>query len=259
MDDRIRPLKQFGQNYLKDKNILINIAEEISPKQGDNIIEIGPGTGALTDELLKRIDHIKAAEIDTRVAAPLKEKYGQKLELIEGDFMKLDLSQFGTKLRVVGNIPYNITSPILFKLFEHHSIVKDAVLLMQLEVAERIISEKGNKQYGILSVISGFFTDIKLVFKISPNVFFPKPKVWSALMHFHFKEVDITPQKRKIFIQTVKAAFGNRRKTLKNSLSNSIFKPIDFSQSGIDISLRAEQLSIEQFVQLSEYILKQQQ
>jgi 16S rRNA (adenine1518-N6/adenine1519-N6)-dimethyltransferase len=139
-------------------------------------------------------------------------------------------------------------------MIENNQIIKDSVLMMQLEVAQRIISKKGTKDYGILSVLLNYFCEIKFCFKVSPNVFNPRPKVWSAVLHFFLKENEMTDKEKKIFIQSVKAAFGNRRKTLKNSLSNSIFKEINFEDSGIDISLRAEQLEINDFVVLSRYI-----
>jgi len=253
----IRPLKKFGQNYLTDPNILRKIAEEINPAPGDNIIEIGPGLGALTRKLLEKVPSITAVEIDNRVGEELKAKF-PGLKLLTQDFLKTDInaiySESNTKLRITGNIPYNLTSPILFMIIENNRIISDSVLMMQLEVAQRIISKRGTKEYGILSVILNYFCDVKLCFKVSPNVFTPKPNVWSAVVHLYPKDINITDQEKKIFIATVKAAFGNRRKTLKNSLSNSIFKELNFDSSGIDLSLRAEQLEITDFVTLSNFI-----
>jgi 16S rRNA (adenine1518-N6/adenine1519-N6)-dimethyltransferase len=254
----IRPLKKFGQNYLTDPNILRKIVEEIDPTAEDNIIEIGPGLGALTEILLHKVPTITAVEIDNRVGEILRRRF-KGIELITEDFLKTDLNTIyarkDKKLRITGNIPYNLTSPILFRMIENNHIIKDSVLMMQIEVAQRIISKKGTKEYGILSVLLNHFCEIKLCFKVSPNVFNPRPKVWSAVMHFYLKENDMTDLEKKTFIQTVKAAFGNRRKTLKNSLSNSIFKEINFEDSGIDLSLRAEQLAMNDFVVLSKFIL----
>ncbi len=255
----IRPIKRFGQNYLTDPNILRKIADEIDPMPGDNIIEIGPGLGALTSKLMEKVPSITAIEIDKRVGDELKAKF-PGLKLLIQDFLKTDLksifSESSIKLRITGNIPYNLTSPILFLIIENSSIIRDSVLMIQLEVAQRITSKKGTKEYGILSVLLNYFCDVKLCFKVSPNVFTPKPKVWSGVIHLYPKQLNITDQEKKVFIQIVKASFGNRRKTLKNSLSNSIFKEIDFENSGIDLSLRAEQLDIEDFVTLSNFILK---
>ena len=258
--EKVKPLKRFGQNYLKDTNILKKIVNEVNPKRGDNILEIGPGQGALTDELLKRIDEITAVEIGRRVIEDLTERFPQ-LKIVRGDFLSLDLNEFTDakkkKLRVAGNIPYNLTSPILFKLIEKNELVSDAVLMVQYEVAKRMTAQKGIKDYGILAVILNYFTETKICFKVSPNVFYPKPKVFSAVVHIIFKKPDFTKEEQKLFIKIVKAAFGKRRKTLKNSLSNSIFNKFDFSDSGIDLSLRAEQLDVKDFVTLTNFIVNQ--
>lgn len=253
-----KPKKRFGQNFLQDENILNKIVKEINPHPDDLIIEIGPGYGALTQKLLSTTENLIAVEIDNELTNNLKEKFPQ-LHLINEDFLETDLSQLSTdgkKLRVVGNIPYNITSPILFKLIENNEHIKDAVFMVQLEVAKRMTSNGGTKDYGILAVVLKYFTETKLCFKISPNVFYPKPKVFSALVHIQFKEIKQPEDEQKLFIQIVKAAFGNRRKTLKNSLGNSIFHEIDFSNSGIDLTLRAENLSMDDFVILTNYVLK---
>jgi 16S rRNA (adenine1518-N6/adenine1519-N6)-dimethyltransferase len=182
------------------------------------------------------------------------------LELIIDDFVQLNLQELkareNKKLRIVGNIPYNLTSPILFHLIKYNNIVRDSVLMVQQEVAKRMSSSKGTKDYGILSVILKYFADVKYCFKVSPNVFYPKPKVDSAVVHIRFKDIKISTEEKQNFINTVKASFGNRRKTLKNSLSNSIFKELNFADSGIDLSLRAEQLDLDDFLRLAEFTLK---
>ncbi len=255
---KVKPLKRFGQNYIIDSNIIYKIISEISPQVNDNIIEIGPGLGALTDKLLEKIGHFISIEIDRRVINILYEKYPQ-LNLINADFLKLDLSELlidkNGKLRIVGNIPYNLTSPILFKMIESNEIINDSVLMIQLEVAKRITAKKGTKDYGILAVLIQHFADIKLSFKVSPNVFHPKPKVYSAVIHLWFKENSLRGEEKEFFIKIVKASFGNRRKTLKNSLSNSIFSNVNFLDSGIDLTLRAEQLDVEDFVRLTKFTL----
>lgn len=256
---KINPLKNFGQNYLLDRNILNKIADEINPSFGENILEIGPGLGALSGEILKRSGSLTAVEIDRRVIETLKEQF-ENLTVIEGDILATDLKPFAKekKLRVVGNIPYNITSPILFKLIESREVVSDAVFMIQHEVAKRITSSRGTKDYGILSVILNYFCDIKYCFKVSPNVFFPKPKVDSAVIHLTFNENKFQGlEDERLYIQTVKAAFSKRRKTLKNSLGSSQFGDIDFSKSETDLSLRAEQLSIEDFILLTNFIRRE--
>lgn len=252
-----KPKKRFGQNFLQDENILNKIVKEINPQPDDLIIEIGPGYGALTQKLLSATKNLIAVEIDNELAEELKEKF-PKLQLINEDFLETDLTKLtasGKKLRVVGNIPYNITSPIIFKLIENNKLIKDAVFTVQLEVAKRMTADRGTKDYGILAVILKYFTRTKLCFKISPNVFFPKPKVFSALVSIQFKDMKQSEDEQKLFIEIVKAAFGNRRKILKNSFSNSIFHEIDFSNSGIDLSLRAENMNVDDFIQLTKYVI----
>jgi 16S rRNA (adenine1518-N6/adenine1519-N6)-dimethyltransferase len=253
-----RPKKRFGQNFLKDENILNKIIKEINPKPDDSIVEIGPGYGALTQKLISEAANLIAVEIDNEIAINLKEKFPQ-LRLISEDFLETDLSKLTSlekKLRIVGNIPYNITSPIIFKLIKNNKLVKDAVFMVQLEVAKRMTAQRGTKDYGILAVILKYFSETKLSFKISPNVFHPKPKVYSALVHINFKELNQTEEEQRKFIEIVKAAFGNRRKILKNSFSNSIFHEIDFSNSGIDLLLRAENLGVGDFLKLTGHAIK---
>lgn len=252
-----KPKKRFGQNFLQDDNILNKIVREINPQRDDLIIEIGPGYGALTQKLLSSTKNLIAIEIDSELVRSLKEKFPQ-LQLINEDFLEIDLSKLsaeGKKIRIVGNIPFNITSPILFKLIENNKLIEDAVFMVQLEVAKRMTAEKDTKDYGILAVVLKYFTVTELCFKISPNVFYPKPKIYSALVHICFKEITESEKEQRLFIDIVKAAFGNRRKILKNSLSNSIFHEIDFSNSGVDLSLRAENLNVDDFIKLTRYVL----
>lgn len=254
----IKPLKKFGQNYLFDKNIIKKIYDVINPQIDDTIIEIGPGQGALTDYLAKSKAKVYAVEIDYRVIETLQSSY-QDIEFINQDFLEIDLKQFNSNnLRLVGNIPYNITSPIIFKIFENNLIVKDAVLMVQYEVAKRMTAKIGDKDYGILSVLLTYFADTKICFKVSPNVFYPKPKVYSAVVNISLKK-RAESSFNQAFISVVKAAFGNRRKILKNSLSNSIFAQLNFDNCKIDFSKRAEELSLEDFIYLTEFILERKQ
>ena len=256
----VKPLKRFGQNYLHDKNIIKKIASEINPQPTDTIIEIGPGRGALTELIYGKIKNFIAVEIDTRVIEDLRSKFPE-LQLIQKDFLKIDISTIidfnKKKLRVIGNIPYNLTSSIIFKIINNTNLIEDAILMVQDEVAKRMTAQKGNKDYGILTVLLNYFTETKYCFKVSPNAFYPKPKITSAVVHLRLKQLNISTEERKMFISVVKACFGNRRKTLKNSLSNSIFNELNFSNSGIDLSLRAEQLDVKDFVALTEFVLNQ--
>lgn len=253
-----KALKRFGQNYIHDKNILNNIITEFNPKINENILEIGPGRGALTELLSEKIKEFTAVEIDTRVIDNLRSNF-PSLNLINDDFLNIDLNSIfeinKNKIRIIGNIPYNITSPIVFKLIDNNNLVNDALLMVQHEVAKRMTGKKGTKDYGIFSIILNYFCDVKYCFKVSRNVFTPKPNVDSAVVHLNFKINSDTKEFQKIFIKTVKASFGNRRKILKNSLSNSIFRDIDFSKCNIDLSKRAENLDITDFIKLSKFIL----
>ena len=253
----IKPLKRFGQNYLSDPNIINKIIVEINPKDDDNIVEIGPGTGVLTEKILEKVDRLTAVEIDKRIKESLANKFSG-LKLISEDILKINFREIyslrNKKLRVVGNIPYNITSPILFKLIEYNDVIEDSVLMVQYEVAKRLKGEKGTKDYGILSVLLKFFAEVRFCFKVSPSSFYPKPNVYSSVVHLFFKQTNIHKEMKYYLIQVVKASFGKRRKTLKNSLGSSIFHNINFKNSGIDLTRRAEQLNPEDFLKLAKFV-----
>jgi len=252
---KVKPLKKFGQNYLKDKNILRKIADEMHLLEGDVVIEIGPGTGALTEFLVEKCKNIFAVEIDSRVIADLENRFPE-VKTIHADFLKFNLGGIfqsaNKKVRIAGNIPYNITSPILFKLIEARAMVSDAVLMMQLEVAQRILSQPNSKEYGILSAFINAYAKPELCFKVSPNVFYPKPKVSSAVMRFSFfNETPILND--KLYLQLIKTAFSKRRKTLKNCFADTIFEAVNLKECGIDPSQRAETIPVEGFITLANY------
>ncbi len=253
-----KPLKRFGQNYLVDQNIIKKIINEIDPQFDDNLIEIGPGEGALTKFLSESLRNITGIEIDNRKIESLKNRFNN-IEVINKDFLEIDLKPFAKnkKIRIVGNLPYYITSPILFQLIENIEYVYDATIMVQYEVAKRMTAGIGTKDYGILSVILNYFAEVKFCFKISPNVFYPKPKVFSALVQLKFKDNFEEEINNNLFIKIVKACFGNRRKTLKNSLSNSIFKDYNFSDIEDLLKLRAENLSIQDFIKITKLVQSQ--
>jgi 16S rRNA (adenine1518-N6/adenine1519-N6)-dimethyltransferase len=179
------------------------------------------------------------------------------LKIIQSDFLNIDINLLRSsdkeRTRIIGNIPYNITSPIIFKAIKNSAFIEDVVLMVQEEVAKRMIAKRGTKDYGILAVLLEYFSETKLCFKVSPNAFFPKPKVTSAVVHIKLKRLKTSESEQQTFISIVKASFGNRRKKIKNSLSNSIFKEINFSGADIDLSLRAEQLDVNDFIQLTDF------
>lgn len=253
--EKLKPLKRFGQNYLVDKNTIQKIVNQFDPKPDDTIVEIGPGQGALTSLLSKTVKDYLAIEIDKRVIDDLKINF-PTVEFINRDFLEMNLRDLasGTKFRVIGNIPYNITSPILFKLIEERHFVSDAILMVQYEVAKRIVGKPRTKDYGILSVLTNYFADTELCFKIPPTVFYPKPNVDSAIVSFKFGKKISNEIDEKLFVKVVKAAFGNRRKTLKNSLSNNSFSDLNFDTLQFDFTRRAEELTIDQFIELTKII-----
>lgn len=259
----LKALKRFGQNYLHDNNIIQKIIEEFSPNKNDIILEIGPGKGALTKFLSGKAKVFYAVEIDKRVIDDLKNNFPDVI-FINQDFLALDLkgnkfidfNSIGQKLRVIGNIPYNITSPILFKLIENRDLISDTLLMTQFEVAKRIVAKPNTKDYGILSVLVGYFATPEFCFKVSRNVFNPKPNVDSAIIKIDFNQNKIANINDELFIKVVKACFGNRRKTLKNSLNNSDLINVDVTKIPFDLSKRAEQLEIKDFIYLTTQIEK---
>ena len=185
------PKKSLGQHFLHDGNIARNIVAQLDPRPEDHVLEVGPGPGVLTRLLAASGCHLVAADVDARAVEELRAIFPAgdfpRVELLHADILSLDpmtlLPPGAAKLRVIGNLPYNITSQILFRLFDFHDAVSDAVVMMQREVAERILAPEGNKEYGILSVVTQTHAAVRRCFHVSPNVFTPKPKVWSTVLH----------------------------------------------------------------------------
>lgn len=248
-----KPLKKYGQNYLVDNNVIDKIIKEFDITGNDKVLEIGPGEGALTNRLINLTNQLTLIEIDKRKIDILKEKFSSA-EIINGDFTKIILYDLfpKDKISIIGNIPYNITTPIFYKLIDSRRVINQAVLMVQYEVAKKITAEKNTKDYGIMNVLLNYFFNLKLCFKISPNVFYPKPKVFSAIVKLKTRE-NLNPNiDEELFINLVKSCFGNRRKNLKNSLSNTIFGNYDFAGAEDFLKLRAEQLGIEDFIKLTQ-------
>jgi len=259
----IRPKQSLGQNFLIDDNIARNIVRELHLSETDVVVEIGPGQGALTKHLVGKVKKLFAVEVDKRVVVELRDKFqSENVEIVHQDFLEVRLSEwqekFKTKLRLVGNIPYHLTSPILFKAFEERSSIRDITMMVQREVAKRIASKPNTKDYGILSVFAHFYGIPKCLFNVSPNCFYPKPKVTSTVVQIHLHDEILYNVNEKLFSSVVRTAFGKRRKTLRNSLS---YLPYDASMvetllEKIDFPLdkRPEQLTVEQFVGLTNQI-----
>ena len=258
------PKKSLGQHFLHDQNIARNIVARLDPRPEETVLEIGPGPGVLTGLLVDSGCHLIAADVDARAVEALRERFPAsefpRLRLLHADILTLDLATLtdppGPGLRVIGNLPYNITSQILFHIFDRHGTVADAVVMMQREVAERILAAPGGKEYGILSVITQTHTSVQRCFHVSPNVFTPKPKVWSTVLHLRMEDGRVAKIRNySFFRRLVKATFGQRRKTLSNSLRQLGVTRDHFRGTAESfLSLRPEQLSVDDFITLSNSI-----
>ena len=244
--------KKWGQNFLADRNLLDKIVRTIDPKKSDSILEIGPGEGALTELIYPIVKEMVAIEIDPMLIEHLKNRESLKgLNIVHGDVLLQDIENLPVKnlVRVIGNIPYNITSPIIFWLIEQLHFWDDAFIMMQKEVAERLSAVVGTKAYGRFTVVTGAYLNMEYCFTIPPDVFIPKPKVDSAIIRFTKKENPlISDEKYMRFNKIVSAAFSQRRKMLRNTLKGWDIHP-DL-QEQINFSRRPETLTIEEFVTL---------
>ncbi len=247
-----KPRKRFGQNFLVDNQIVNRIIATISPKKSDNIVEIGPGMGALTFPLLEYLDHLSVIEIDRDLISLLKLNKQDKLTIYEADALKFDYGQISNNLRIVGNIPYNISSPLLFHLLSSKNQIIDMTLMLQKEVADRIIANHGSKTYGRLSVMMQTFFEVELMFTVPKESFNPKPKIESSIIYLKTRAKPLT-ENTKLLEKIVKVSFSQRRKTLKNCLKSILSQ----EQTEIDLSQRAEMLSIENFITLMKDYEKQ--
>ena len=248
-----RARKRFGQNFLHDRHWIERIAKAIDAVPGDDIVEIGPGQAALTRELIGAAGKMRAVEIDRDLAAWLKETFPETLELIEADALTLDWTQVAQNdnLRVVGNLPYNISSPLLFKLLEAADHVKDQHFMLQKEVVDRLCAGPHCRDYGRLTVMVQYHAEVIPVLDVPPEAFRPRPKVNSAVVRL--KPKNLTDDERALapFLNTVALnAFNTRRKTLRNSLS-TLFCTEEMQDLNIDTTLRAEDLNLASFVVLA--------
>jgi 16S rRNA (adenine1518-N6/adenine1519-N6)-dimethyltransferase len=248
-----RPKKSLGQHFLHDENIARKIVNSLKAEQANYIIEIGPGNGVLTKYLFyrKKIPVI-AVEIDNEKVKFLRNEFqGKENQVIHYDFLKYDLSVFTGPVAIVGNFPYNISSQIFFRILENRGIVNEIVCMIQKEVAERISAGPGTKTYGILSVLLQAFYNIEYLFRVTPEVFFPRPKVYSAVIRLTRNNTNELDCDEKLFFSIVKACFNQRRKTIRNSIKKITDKSLPSSDL---LSKRPEQLNVEQFVELTRIV-----
>jgi len=247
----VNPKKHLGQHFLKDENIAQKIVAGLQLPEGGVLIEVGPGTGVLTKYLLDR-DGFLAFDVDQESVDYLKENYSEQADkFLYQDFLKYDLGLLDTPIAVIGNFPYNISSQLFFKIWDNRNQVSEVVCMIQKEVADRIVAKEGNKTYGILSVLLQAFYKIEYLFTVPPGVFYPPPKVNSAVIRLIRNDVRSLDCDEDLFKRVIKAGFGKRRKTLRNALKDL---NLEFSSDPEVFNKRAEQLSVEDFIQLTKYI-----
>lgn len=251
-----RPRKRFGQNFLHDPGVIQRIVQAIAPQPGDNLVEIGPGQGAITTELLTLVGQMHAIELDRDLVTPLAQRCASlgEIQIHNSDALKYDFSQLAEAdrpLRVVGNLPYNISTPLLFHLLDQSDQILDMHFMLQKEVVDRMAAEPGSKTYGRLTVMLQARAEVNSLFNIGPGAFNPPPKVDSAFVRL----LPLNPPPFRIadwdlFSNLVSQAFSQRRKTLRNSLSK-ILSADTIRAADIDPGSRAEQLSVAEFVKLA--------
>lgn len=251
-----RPRKRFGQNFLQDKHIINNILNVLHLQKDDKVIEIGPGLGALTQPLLKYIEKLTAIEIDTDLQEHLRSLpgAGSKLHLIAADALTIDYSQWGPHLRVVGNLPYNISTPLLFHLLGYASFIEDMHFMLQKEVVARLAAQPGTKVYGRLTVMVQYHCKVESLFDVPPEAFHPVPKVDSAIVRLIPYQVSPYPVVDiNALGQLVAKAFAMRRKTLANNLK-PLLSAAQLRGLDIDPLARPEQIAVMDYVRIAKLI-----
>jgi 16S rRNA (adenine1518-N6/adenine1519-N6)-dimethyltransferase len=249
-----QPRKRFGQNFLIDEAVIASIITAINPLPGENLAEIGPGLGALTRPLLAAAGTMHAIEIDRDLALSLQHDFGLQLKLHSADVLQFEFSKLGGDLRVIGNLPYNISTPLLFHLADCTELIRDIHVMLQKEVVERMVAAPGDSNYGRLSVMLQYRFDMEKLLDVPAAAFDPVPKVDSAVIRL----TPLRPQPHiardeEQLAHVVATAFSQRRKTLRNSLRKYFAEPA-FSALGIEPNARAQELSVGQFVALADYL-----
>ncbi|MCF8197412.1 MAG: 16S rRNA (adenine(1518)-N(6)/adenine(1519)-N(6))-dimethyltransferase RsmA [Sulfuritalea sp.] len=256
--------KRFGQNFLVSPGIIHQIVDAIGPRAGDTLVEIGPGLGAITEPLLERVDHLHVVEIDRDLIARLRDRFTpERLTIHEGDALKFDfgaLKESGP-LKIVGNLPYNISSPLLFHLVPFASLVHDMHFMLQKEVVDRMVAEPGTKDFGRLSVMLQYHYHMERMFVVPPSAFSPAPKVDSAIVRMIPRSTSTklgsgeTATDPSLFARVVTAAFSQRRKMLRNTLRTFISEA-DLAALGITPTARAEDITVADYVRLANTLAK---
>ncbi len=251
-----RPRKRFGQHFLRDRQVIDRIITAIDPRPDQTLIEIGPGEGALTKQLVQRVDHLHVIEIDRDLATRLPEVVQDpgKMTIHCVDALEFDITDIsGANKRIVGNLPYNISTPLLFHLLEHPATIRDMIFMMQKEVVDRLVAAPGSRSYGRLSVMVQSTCRIDKLFEVGPGAFSPPPKVKSAVVRITpVAELAQRISNQDLLARLVLEAFNQRRKTLRNALRKFI-NTEQLQALGIDPSLRPENLMVEQFITLANH------
>ncbi|MCH2221637.1 MAG: 16S rRNA (adenine(1518)-N(6)/adenine(1519)-N(6))-dimethyltransferase RsmA [Dechloromonas sp.] len=247
--------KRFGQNFLVDSGIISAIVSAINPQRGDTVVEIGPGLGAITEPLLARVDHLHVVEIDRDLIARLKKQYSsERMTIHEGDALAFDFARIGANLLLVGYLPYNISTPLLFHLADYAENVYDMHFMLQKEVVERMVAEPGDADFGRLSVMLQYRFYMEWLIDVPPECFDPAPKVDSAVVRLIPKPpAELNAKSLDKLSQVVLSAFSQRRKMLRNTLKGML-DDAGFAALGIDPTRRAEDIPVEGYVRIANYL-----
>ena len=253
------PRKRFGQHFLTDQTVIADIVAAIRPQAGDAMVEIGPGLGALTTPLAAALRHLHVIEIDRDIVARLRQAYPpERVSVHAGDVLEFDFSVLPRELRVVGNLPYNISTPLLFHLARYAERICDMHFMLQKEVVERMVASPGGRDYGRLSVMLQYRFDMELLLQVAPGAFSPPPQVDSAVVRLRPRpQAQLGAADEAGLAQVVRRAFAQRRKTLRNSLAG-LLEAGDFAALGIAPGLRAENLAVAHFVAISNYLVNKE-
>jgi 16S rRNA (adenine1518-N6/adenine1519-N6)-dimethyltransferase len=248
-----RPKKRFGQHFLTDRHYLARIVAAIAPRPGDAMVEIGPGTGLMTEELARVVEHLHVVEIDRELVAALRARFpADKVTVHGADALEFDFAALPSPLRIVGNLPYNVSTPILFRLASVAGRIADCTFMLQKEVVDRMVARPASADYGRLSVMLQYRFEVHGMLRVPPGAFTPPPKVDSAVVRMQ----PLGPERRRardedLFTRVVAAAFSQRRKTLRNAL-RALAGEGDFAAAGIDPARRGETLSVDEFIALAD-------
>lgn len=256
--------KRFGQNFLHDHYVIDKIVRSINPKPEDCLVEIGPGVGAITEPLLEASGKLNVVELDRDLIPILRTKFFNypEFRIYEGDALKFDFSQLledDQQLRIVGNLPYNISTPLIFHFLAHHAMVKDMHFMLQKEVVDRLAAGPGCSDYGRLGIMAQYYCKVEPLFIVGPGSFNPPPKVDSAIVRLVPYDVLPHPAKdTKLLQQVVREAFSMRRKTIRNTLKN-LLSSDEIAALGLDTSLRPERLSLPDYVTIADAVYDKKQ